>query len=195
MKICAKCGAENLDFKIYCGECGAALSEASSEESIPKMADQDLEQCSVPETRNVLTRIRTSPITGIIMMILPIPFSCCSIDLIISLSMIELVSPGWLYFALLMIVIEVMFLFGNLIFNREYRLAYVEPPFRGILVFLLTSSIAPYIILVMTSLIGHFGTEYSVSIFLVSLAFFSWLLFFGWLGESQPEKALKKETS
>ncbi|MEM4263084.1 MAG: hypothetical protein QXY98_05045 [Thermoplasmata archaeon] len=195
MKICPKCEAENLDFKIFCGECGASLSDSPISDGRLKNERQVRERREFSYRRVFARSIKSSPVIGIIMMMLPLPFTYYSIDLIISLSWQGLVSPGLIYGAWLMLVIEIMFLFGCLLFNREYRFAHVEPPVRGILVFLLTFSIAPYLILAITSQIGHFGMEYSALIFLGILAFFSWLLFFGWLGESRPEKSLSKKTA
>ena len=195
MKICPKCKAENLDFKVFCGDCGASLSDSPIADSASENERQVRERHESFYKPAVARGIKSSPIIGIIVMILPLPFTYYSIDLIASLSWQGLVSPGLIYGAWLMFVIELMFLFGCLLFNREYRFANVEPPVRGILVFLLTFSIAPYLILVVTSRIGHFGMEWSALIFLAMLAFFSWLLFFGWLGESRPEKSLSKKTA
>ena len=195
VKTCPKCKAENSDFKIYCGECGSSLSELPSAGNIPIKTASDTEGRTLSNGYDIKMKLRTSVVFGIIIVILPLPFTYLSLDLIIYLSYEGLVTPGLLHGANLMLVIELMFLLGCLIFNREYRLAYVESPVRGILVFLFTFSVGPYIILVMTSQIGYFGLEYSALIVLGVAAFMSWLLFFGWLGEYRPERSLPKRPS
>lgn len=139
--------------------------------------------------------VRGSAFFGIIVMLLPLIFTYLSLDLIFVLSYWGLVAPGLMYGAILLLVIEMIFLFGCLIFNREYRLAYLEPPVRDILVFLITFSAAPYLILVLTSWFGHFAVEYSALIVLAVAIFSSWLFFFGWLGESKPGKSRPSRTT
>lgn len=190
MKTCPNCKAKNLDFKIYCGECGSSLAEpVSASDVLPAGPAADIGARKYGILESIAMALRTSSFFGIMVMVLPLVFTYFTLDLIVSLSYQGLVAPALLYGAELLLIIELIFLFGCLIFNREYRLGYVEPPVRGMLVFLITFSVAPYMILVMTSQFGRFALEYAALIVLGVAAFSSWLLFFGWLGEPKPGKS------
>lgn len=190
MKICPKCGTENLDFKIFCGSCGETLPGTSPQSvSSPDIKVDEKSSYS----QKIVNTLGSSRILGILIMTFPLIFTFFSYDPFFYLSWKGLAAPGLIYGLLLIIIVELMFLSGAILFNREYRLAYVEPPVRGILVFLLTFSIAPFIILTLTLAFGAFPEIYAALIFLAFLLFFSWLFFFGWLGESRPEKYLLKK--
>jgi hypothetical protein len=180
-KTCQKCGNENLDFKVFCGFCGAELQDrsqgggAESEVKVP----QD-HTSPAPLYSSSTYSLGGSKIVGIMTFFTPLALTLLTIPILWQLIVAEMASIGLMYGIALLVIIEAIICIGMVVQGGDWRLGNIDGAVRVLLVLSLFFSIAPLTILCLTVSIGVFPIEFAWLIALGILISIIWLFFFGW---------------
>jgi hypothetical protein len=181
-KTCAQCGGENLDFKVFCGFCGAALQDRSHEGGAEPEVKVPQNHTSQDHLADLLTSsLGNSKILGLILFLTPLILTLLTIPLLWQLIESDLASYELMFGIAVMVFIEAIVCVGIAVQSAEWRVGYIDGAIRVLLVFLLFLSIAPFLIVCLTNLIGNFPIEIAWLFAFAILISLIWLFYFGWL--------------
>jgi len=178
MAKCQNCGQENLDFKLYCDNCGEQLKSLKESPSGKGISD-----LSHDNSKSYIYKLKDSKIFGVILFFSPLLLTLLTIPIFFHLLALRLVHPGLIYGFLLLIFLELIFLTGCAIFNREWRIGSIDEEIKAPLIFFLFFSLMPFIILGFTVIVGHIPIGISALVTFLIFLFLVWLMFYGWLSD------------
>jgi len=182
LKICPRCGNENLDFKIFCGDCGEQLEKDRDEEPRFRKSRDGVDTIEL-SMKPLSLILSDSRIIGFIVLISPVIMTFLTFPIFFGLEEQGLVHPGIFYGFFLLISFELIFFIGTVLFNREWRIGKLDGGLRVILAIFLFFSLMPLLILGAAAVYGPFPTAVSYLAAFSIMLFVIWLLYFGWLRE------------
>lgn len=118
---------------------------------------------------------------GLTLLLTPLALTLLTIPLLWRLIEAEMASYELMFGIAIMVFVESIICVGVAVQSVEWRMGYLDGAARVLLVLLLFLSIAPFLIVGLTILIGNFPIEIAWLFALAILISIIWLFYFGWL--------------
>ena len=180
-RTCQKCGNENLDFKAFCGFCGATLQDRSLEDGAkPEVKVQRDHTSPAPPSDLLAHSLGSSRIIGTILLLTPLALTLLTIPFLVQLIAADMASWELMLGIMIMVFIEAIICVGIATQSGELRIGQIDEAIRALFVLLLWFSIAPFSIVFLTALIGNFPIEVAWLLAFAILISIIWLFYFGW---------------